>query len=146
MKPWNTLLTDRLPMRRILFIIVRMCRSQFKYNHLKNRKCFLNVLLHFWNLHQILNILKKKRSSELLCFQSYRLRNTSLDQCLKSAFPEHLLKVNMLKGPKHLWNLHGRFIVFFHHSSGNWLAKCLSDWCVKRCGALLTDWFLMAII
>ena len=29
-------------------------------NNLKNKNVFLNVLWYIWNLHQILNILKKK--------------------------------------------------------------------------------------
>ena len=33
--------------------------SQFNCNYLKNEKLFLNFLFHFWNLHQILDILKK---------------------------------------------------------------------------------------
>ena len=34
--------------------------SQFKCNFLKNENLFFNFLFHFWNLHQILNILKEK--------------------------------------------------------------------------------------
>ena len=33
--------------------------SQFKCNYLKNQKLFLNFLFYLWNLHQILNNLKK---------------------------------------------------------------------------------------
>ena len=47
-------------MKSFLFKIVRICNSQFKYNYLKNEKLFLNFLLHFWNLHQSLNILTKR--------------------------------------------------------------------------------------
>ena len=47
-------------MARIMFKIVRICNSQFKSNYLKNEKAFLNFLLHFWNLHQYLNILNKR--------------------------------------------------------------------------------------
>ena len=47
-------------MASILFKFVRICNSQFKCNYLKNKKVFLNIMFHFWNLHQILNILKKK--------------------------------------------------------------------------------------
>ena len=36
------------------------CHSQFKCNYLKNEILFLNSFFHFWNLHQILNVLKKK--------------------------------------------------------------------------------------
>ena len=43
----------------ILFKIVRIWNSQFKSNYVGNKQHFLNVLFHFWKLHQILNILKK---------------------------------------------------------------------------------------
>ena len=47
-------------MTSILFEIVKICRPQFKCKYLSNQKRFLNVLFHFWHLHQILNILEKK--------------------------------------------------------------------------------------
>ena len=47
-------------------------------------------------------------------FRNYRLWKTWLDRCLKSPDSEHPLTHNMLKGPKHLLNLHGNtFIIFF---------------------------------
>ena len=46
-------------MPSILLEIVRISNSTFKYNYLKKEKLFVNFLFHFWNLHQILNILKK---------------------------------------------------------------------------------------
>ena len=47
-------------MASILFKIVRIWNSQFKSNYVGNEQHFLNVSCNFWNLHQILNILKKK--------------------------------------------------------------------------------------
>ena len=47
-------------MASMLFKFVRICNSQFKCNYRKKDKHFLNFLLRFLNLHQILNILKKK--------------------------------------------------------------------------------------
>ena len=47
-------------MRNSVFKIVRTCHSQFKSNYLKNEKLFPNFLFHFWNLHQIWNVLKEK--------------------------------------------------------------------------------------
>ena len=44
----------------IVFNIARICKPQFKCNYVSNEKPFLNFLFHFWNLHQILNILKEK--------------------------------------------------------------------------------------
>ena len=46
-------------MASILVKVVIICNSQFKCNSLKNKKLFLIFLLDFWNVHQILNILKK---------------------------------------------------------------------------------------
>ena len=43
-----------------LFNIVRICKSQFKGNYLKNERLFLNFLFYLRNVHQLLNILKKK--------------------------------------------------------------------------------------
>ena len=47
-------------MRNILFKIVRIFHALFKCNYLRNKKFFLNLLLHFRNLIHILNILKEK--------------------------------------------------------------------------------------
>ena len=55
------LLTHGLPITSILFQIVRNCRSLFKSSYLENKKHFLGFLFHLWNLHQILNIFKKKK-------------------------------------------------------------------------------------
>ena len=49
-----------LPMASILFNIARTCNSQFEGNYLKNENLFLKFLFPFWNLHQILNNLKKE--------------------------------------------------------------------------------------
>ena len=50
-----------MPITSILFRIVRICCSLFKSSYLKNKKHFLGFLFHFWNLHQISNIFKKKK-------------------------------------------------------------------------------------
>ena len=47
-------------MASILFKVVRICHSHLKCDYLENEKCFLNFLLRFWILHQILNILNEK--------------------------------------------------------------------------------------
>ena len=46
-------------------------------------------------------------------FRNYRLSKTWLERSLKSAVSEHLSTVNMLKGPKHLWNLQESTFIFF---------------------------------
>ena len=37
-------------------------RNKFKRHYLKNKGLFFYFLLHFWNVHEIYNILKKKMS------------------------------------------------------------------------------------
>ena len=37
-------------------------RNKFKRHYLKNKKLFGDFLFHFWNVHEIYNILKKKMS------------------------------------------------------------------------------------
>ena len=71
--------------------------------------------------------------------RNYRLSKTCLDHCLNSPVSEHNSTVNMLKGPKHLWNLSERtFIMFFHHSERNWFGKVLTYWSLKTYGCFLT--------
>ena len=52
-------LTRWLPTTSILVVIDRIYRHQFKCNYLKNQKPSAAFFLHFWNLHQIFNVLKK---------------------------------------------------------------------------------------
>ena len=37
-------------------------RNKFKRHYLKIKRLFVDFLLHFWNVHAISNILKKKMS------------------------------------------------------------------------------------
>ena len=120
--------TRGLAIPSILFRILRICRSLFKYNYLKNRKHFLSVLFHLWTLHQILNISKKKKIVIANVFPKLQPSRTWLDHSLKTTASEHSSTVNMLKVPKHLWNLHeSTFIIFFHHSEEKWFRQYLPD-------------------
>ena len=47
-------------MTSILFLTENIWRNQFGSKYLKNGKLFHNFFLHFRNLHEILNIFKKK--------------------------------------------------------------------------------------
>ena len=47
-------------MTNILIRILWISRPRFKGNCLENQQLFFVFLFHFWNLHQILNILNKK--------------------------------------------------------------------------------------
>ena len=66
-KSWDWLLTHWLPMKSILFFIGTISRYQFICNYLWNKKLFLNVLLHFRNLPEILNPLKKEMTLIAFC-------------------------------------------------------------------------------
>ena len=44
-------------------------RNNLKRHYLKNKRLFADFLFHFWNLHEIYNILKKKRSILAQLFQ-----------------------------------------------------------------------------
>ena len=37
-------------------------RDKIKRHRLKNKRLFVDFLLHFWNMHAIYNILRKKMS------------------------------------------------------------------------------------
>ena len=40
----------------------KISRNKFKRHYLKNKRLFEEFLLHFWNAHEIYNILKQKMS------------------------------------------------------------------------------------
>ena len=44
-------------------------RNKFKRHYLTNKKLFVDFLLHFWNVHTIQNILRKKMSIVAELFQ-----------------------------------------------------------------------------
>ena len=56
---------------------------------------------------------KKRWASEVICFCKYGLVNAVLLKCLRSPVSEHLRTVNMLKGPKESFNLHGSLLSYF---------------------------------
>ena len=43
--------------------ICRFSDNNFKRLYLKNESLFFGFLLHFWNVHEIYKILKKKKSN-----------------------------------------------------------------------------------
>ena len=55
-------LTHWLPMTSIHSAICRIFCNNFKRYYLKNGRIFLDFWLHFWNVHEIQNILEKSRS------------------------------------------------------------------------------------
>ena len=49
-------------MTSIPVAIYRFSNNKFKRLYLKKERLFFDYLLHFWNVHQIHNILRKKKS------------------------------------------------------------------------------------
>ena len=48
--------------------ICRISRNNFKRHYLRSKKLFLDFLLHFWNMHEISSIFKKKHDYPSLIF------------------------------------------------------------------------------
>ena len=116
----------------ILFKVVRICNSQFKSSYLNNKKLFLNFLLHFWILHQILNILREKMNVIANGFPKLQtvkisVRKLSKEHRFRTGFESQRVKVLQLlwKSP---WE---RLYLVFHHSCGSWFGKCLPQCLVK---------------
>ena len=111
-------------MASILFKIVRTCNSQFKCNYLKSEKLCLDFLFHLWNLHQILNILKKKMLVIANVFPKLQtvkdlVRPLSKKRCSRTRFDSQHVKVSQLlvKSP---WE---RFYHVFSSFSGELIWK-----------------------
>ena len=62
LKSSDSLLTRWLPMTSIPVAICRFSYNNMKSLYIKKEWLFLDFLLHFWNVHEIYNILKKKKS------------------------------------------------------------------------------------
>ena len=49
-------------MTSIPVAICRFSNNKFKRLYLKKERLFMDFLLHFWNVHEIYNILQKKNN------------------------------------------------------------------------------------
>ena len=113
-------------MASILFGIVRNSGSQFKCSYLDNEKMFHNVLFYFWNLHEILNILKKKMIAIANVFPKLQtvkefVRSLSRKRRFRTPFDsQHIKGFQTLV--KSAWE---RFYWSFHHSEGMSFGKSL---------------------
>ena len=73
------------------------------------------------------HFVKKRSSPCLLCLGIYTLWNSWLDHSLKKTVSDIPLRINMLKSPKLLGNVHqNTFIIIFHHYTRPWLWKYLT--------------------
>ena len=77
------MLTHSPPMTSILFLIDNIYCILFICNYLKNNKLFLNFYLYFWNLDQILQILKKKMTLVANVFSKLRTSRNPVRQMSK---------------------------------------------------------------
>ena len=107
-------------MASILLKVIRICHFQFKCNDLKNEKLFLSFSLHFWILHQILNILKEKTIVIANAFLKLRtvkisIRKLSKEHRFRTGFGSQHVKASQMiaKSP---WE---RFYHVFLSFSGN---------------------------
>ena len=95
-------------------------------NYLRNKKLYLNFLLYFWNVSQILNVLKNKMTLRGVVCSTLRTPKTWLDKCLKSSVLEDPSRSNMVNAPKNCWNLHHiSFIKVIDHCQVTWVRKSL---------------------
>ena len=126
MKSYGCLLTRWLPMTNIVFKIPRIWHSQFKRNSLKKEKLFLNFLFYFWNLHQILNILKKRMIVIANVFRKLHTvkklaRILSKEQRFRTRFGSQDVKASQILA-KSPWE---HFYHVFLHSDESWFRNCL---------------------
>ena len=84
--------------------ICRIFCNNFKRYYLKNGRLFLDFLLHFWNVHEIQNILKKKNEcSSLIISEIFVSEKRLLLKRLEGLASEHHSVINVLTGSKHRW-------------------------------------------
>ena len=91
-----------MPMTSIPDTICRIFCNNFKRYYLKNGRLFLDFLFHFWNVHEISNILKKRMSVLALSFSNLLFRKevvteTSRRSCFRTPFDNQ--RVNGFQTP-----------------------------------------------
>ena len=116
------LLTHSLPKPSILLNITRICHSQFQCNYVSKENLFIYFLFHFCNLHQISNILKKKRMLIANVFPKLQtVKNVVRPLCKKrhfgTRFHTHHDKVSQILAKSPSEN--------FYHLSSSFSAKLI---------------------
>ena len=120
LKSWDCLLTHCPPMKSILFLIETISRYQFRCYYLRNKKFFLNFLLHFWNLAEILYILEQYMTLIDFAFPKLLTPKTESDKCIKNPVSEDPSISHMVNVLNHCGNLHhSSFIIFIGHCQVN---------------------------
>ena len=110
----------------------------------QKEKTFSEFFVHFWNLSEILNAFKKKRTLRAFVFPKFPTPKSWSDKCLKSLVSEDASKNKMVNAPKHCWNLyHSTFLILIGHWQGNCGQKSLPYLHAKSWDCLLKDWLTM---
>ena len=114
-------------MTSIPFPICRFSDNKLKRFYLKKESLFVDFWLYFWNVHEIYNVLKNKKTILANYYQNYCIRNRYLLKSLKGLASAHHSVINVLTGSKHCWSQHRTTIfLFFHEFEINWAGKSLS--------------------
>ena len=80
--------------------------------------------MHFWNLDEILDILKQNLILTDFVFPIIQTLKTWLEKYLKNLVSEDPLRSNIVTVPKHYWSLHhSTFVIFNDHCQENWVGK-----------------------
>ena len=113
-------------MTSILFRFVRICSSLFKCTYVKNQNLFLNFLFCLFNVHQILNISKKKMiviGNVFPILQTVKdlVRSLSKIHRFRTSFDSQHVKGSQTL-VKSAWE---HFYHIFHLSDGKWLKNIL---------------------
>ena len=121
--------------------ICRIFCHNFKRFYLKNGRLFLDFLLHFWNVHQILNIFKKRMSVLGLLFPKILFRTevateTSRRSCFRTPFGNQ--RVNEFQTPLKAARHH--YYPFSHEFQVKLIGKRLLYCDHKSSDFLLTHW------
>ena len=120
---------------------MRISRSLFKWNYLKNQKYFLPFFSIYGIYIKFETFSRKGWSSDLIYFVNSKMSKPWLNHSLKSAVSEDPLTVNMFNGPKHLWNLHeSTFIIFFPSLWGQIIWKMLLLLKFEMIGVFVNTW------
>ena len=113
----------------------------------RKQKTFSELLLHFRNLYEILNSLRKKMTLIDFVFPKLRTAKKLSDKCLKSPVWEDPPTSNMVNMPNKFWNLRDIiFMIFIDHCQVNWVRKSMCFWHAKPWECLLTYWLPMESI
>ena len=120
---------------------MRISHSPFKSSYLKNKKDFLGFLSHWWNLHQILNIFKKKKIVTAVVFPKIAtvqslVTQLTIQRRVKTSFDsQHVKRFQTLV--KSSWQL------FYHIFSSLWgeIIWKISPWLkFENMGLFITTW------